>query len=510
MQTSSLYTLSLIPGGSEPPVGTGPLGLGEGKRWKTVDDVVAFNSLYSSRPPSAFTPEQSLKLSHIPDAMQLRDYQKEAVDSVQRKTGNAGVLEIGCGLGKTFVGAELIRRKGQKAVVVCQHNVGVNQFVDHLKQAGFKNVATSHTEFRLGMPIPDVTVLTYHTIVRTASLLIKHVDALNLNTTTDTERIGMMQDRNLLLYLIHVVPIGTLCLDEVHVAVADNFRFACCIRHNLVVGMSGSLIREDLRLKRLQQYVGTTTFRYFVKRRIDYFTIRVPLDIDTMALLGDGDRRSKINQAILACHPNKLIALKHVLRLPKFDGRKFIVFCDSPSACNEIFKWMKGCILGHKNLVITGRDSNEKRDEILERFSVDDEVRIILSTRVCDAGVDLPDGTVVVQLYQSCGSRQQEIQRAGRGTRHTDTNCTMIHIVNAGTEEEVFMQRRLNFMTEQSENTIFFSDMSDQVEETVEASRDQTLFRPVKAVASLKIHMHQNRSTRMVGNKLRKRVYGGS
>jgi len=47
----------------------------------------------------------------------------------------------------------------------------------------------------------------------------------------------------------------------------------------------------------------------------------------------------------------------------------------------------------------------------------------------------------VVQVYQSCGSRQQEVQRAGRGT-----------------EEEEFMEKRIEFVEAQSENSVSVRD----------------------------------------------------
>ena len=505
MQTSSRCVLSMIPGGAEPPVGTGPQGLGGGKRWKTVDDVVAHNSLYNAtghRAPD-FSHEQALPLSRVPPPVALRDYQQAAVDAVARRVGHGGVLEIGCGLGKTFIGGDIIRRRGQKAVIVCQHNVGVMQAVEHLAAAGFVNVATAHTDYRLGTPFPDVTVVTYHNVVRTATLLSKHAEALAANAQTETHRVAMMQDRSLLLYLLHAIPVGTLVLDEVHVAVADNFRFACCIRHNLVVGMSGSLIREDTRLRRLAEYVGGTAYRYFVERRIDYYTFRVPLDEEALALLGSGDHRSKMDQAIRACHPNKLAALRHVFDMPVFDGCKFIVFCDSPSACREVALW-----LNHERrgscLVITGDAGNDARGELLKRFAADDSVRCILSTRVCDAGVDLPDGTVVVQLYQSCGSRQQEIQRAGRGARHVATRCTMVHIVNKDTEEEDFMKKRVRFMRDQKENTVRCVDMTGEIDHLCLLAKDECIRAPLRAVGCVRISLRQNETRRKIRKNRRK------
>lgn len=474
----------MIPGGHEPPVGTGPMGLGGGMRWKSVDDVVAYNSLYSRGDLASVLP-----LSCVPPPTQLRPYQIEAVESVYG--GSRGcVLEVGCGLGKTFIGSEIIRRRGTKAVVVCQHNVGVTQFVDHLRGVGFHNVATAHTDHRLGDPIPDVVVLTYHTVVRVGSLLSRHAELLrSLVQHGKHEQASEIPDRNLLVFLLHVLPLGTLILDEVHVAVADHFRYACCLRHDLVVGMSGSLIREDMRLQRLESYVGTTTFRYFVARHIEYYTARVDFDEQTAERRVVCPHRSKVDQAIRACHPNKLRALLAILQRSEFSERKSIVFCDSPSACKEVALWLNAVRRPLETVVVTGSASNEERDAVLTRFAHEDDVRCLLSTRVCDSGVDLPDGTLVIQLYQSCGSRQQEVQRAGRGTRDMATDSTMVHIVNRGTEEEEFMERRIQFVQAQHENTVTVVDLA-----SCEVSTDEELLlQPMRTVASLVLRLRQNR-----------------
>ena len=84
----------------------------------------------------------------------------------------------------------------------------------------------------------------------------------------------------------------------------------------------------------------------------------------------------------------------------------------------------------------------------------------------------------------------------------------MIHIVNRGWEEETFMERRIHFMKEQAENTVFLSDMSEPVESCLMETKDKTLFGPIRAVTSLKIKVHQNRGGRILQSKIRKRFNG--
>ena len=63
--------------------------------------------------------------------------------------------------------------------------------------------------------------------------------------------------------------------------------------------------------------------------------------------------------------------------------------------------------------------------------------------------IDFPSGCIIVQLFSSCGSRQQEVQRAGRGSRGDGlTGSRVYHLVNEGTEEEEFVARRVEYMEE--------------------------------------------------------------
>ena len=487
MLTLARRVLHIVPRGEEPPVGTGPLGLPGGKRYKTEWDVIAHNSVYGIG--SDLACEKGLALSVTPPRIHtLRSYQEEAVDRVCNKTGLGGTLEIGCGLGKTYVASEIIRRRGKKAVVVCDHKMSVTQFVEHLQEMGFQNVSTAKTVHKMNDPLPDILVLTYNTVVRAGSQLKQHVESMRYLQEGKPYTSPPM-DQSLLLSLMHVVPYGTLILDEVHKAVADSFQYACRVRHDLIVGMSGSLIREDMRLSRLASSAGPTAFRYFVKRNMNYHIARVDMSDEVQRLLENVRSRSTIDHAIRACHPGKMAALHRVLTHPHFHQKKMIVFCDSPSACDQVCKWMQTHITPYRTVAMSAWMTPEERYHVLRCFS--DDARFLVSTRVCDTGIDFPDGTVVVQLYQSSGSRQQEVQRAGRGARDTTTDCTMVHIVNRNTEEDLFMSRRVTFIQEQAENVVHVTWMDEETLTQEEEAADYDA--PLHHVASLKVNVKQPR-----------------
>ena len=426
-----------------PSQGTGPQGAGGGKRWITIDDVILHNyAKVKSVPPHS--------LSCIPFSLSLRDYQEKAVSSAT----SSGVIEVGCGLGKTFIGGDIIRRFGWKAVVVCQHSMGVEQWVSHFQDMGMTNVATCHTTMHPDMIFPDVVVVTYQSVCRNAAAMQSHM-------TTGTQTEG----RSLLLYMLHVFPIGCLILDEVHIAVADIFRLACCINHKLVFGLSGSLIREDDRLDRLFRYVGPVLYRYFVDRKICYRICRVAMCEETKTLVSNTKSGSSLRRCLLACHPNKIAALRMILK----EGENCIVFCESPKACKYIHQMFPG------SLLMTGFENEEEKNEAIQTFNDSEGQGILFCTKVCDSGINIKNGTTVVQLFSASGSRQQEMQRVGRGARDCHSSCSMVYIVNMETKEGEYMEKRIAFVRSQTQNTV--EVVRDRVFPVQFADEDKIAFR---------------------------------
>lgn len=217
--------------------------------------------------------------------------------------------------------------------------------------------------------------------------------------------------------------------------------------------------------------------------------------LHTRNVLAKLRHRSKIDQAVRACHTNKMKALAYVLRDVVREA-KCVVFCDSPFACREIHKIFPNSVR------MTGQESPDERRTVLTAFGND--VDLLFTTRVCDAGIDFPDGAFVVQLYSSSGSRQQEVQRAGRGMRDAETRCRMVHIVNANTEEGMFMARRIEHMQQQPENSVSVEEIKFDPAVTVSSDgEDQAYSGPMEVVTSLKIRLRPK--IRAQQNRLRKR-----
>lgn len=374
-----------------PEEGTGPLGRPGGGRWITSFDLHCANASLSPPPRRTVI---GVDVPRPPTLPPLRPYQIEAVERVRCESG---VVELGCGLGKTWIGGELARRV-HTAVVVTQHVMSVDQWKQHFQQV-------------LKM---DAKVFTYAHVARAHTALARREPPSSLDVCE-----------------LFCFEFDLLVLDEVHVAVAKHFVAACSLRAKRVVGLSGSLVREDSRLAHLETLVGPVRFSMIDGRRSTYTVIKVPLHPS----VADATSRSRLHLARRALSPYKLAALRDVIR--RADTR-VVVFCDSRLAVDVL----SSGDLSHA-LVMHGDVEEEKRRRVLEAFRAAPRDGLLLATRVCESAVDFPEGCLVVNLHVASGSRQQEIQRSGRGSRSESTASRVVHIVTAGTEEEGFVRRRV-------------------------------------------------------------------
>lgn len=430
-------------GGPVPSHGTGPLAGGGRKRWITARDVFAFH-FFSEAGVAARARESSwdaatssfAKRELMPSHTALRDYQIKAVQAAN-PTGRvftSGEIEIGCGLGKTFVGGELIRRSRAPAVVITQHQLSVHQWMHHLINiVRLPHVATSGDAWGVRDSLPDVVVTTYQAIVRVSTDMKMQKQGIDNGASVKET------DAHRLVWALHCFRFGLLILDEVHMGVADQFQLASSLNASAVYGLSGSMIREDDRLLRMRLLVGPSLFFHHAPRVLSYEIIEHPVSEEVRALMMSCHSSILLERAVRALTPAKMCSLQALFR--KHRGKKMIVFCDSRLAAVILHRHVQGAHLLHGGIV------EEERRRIVESFSCVNDEAILVSTRVCDAAVDFPSGCIIIQLFSSCGSRQQEVQRAGRGSRGDDrSGSVVVHLVNRDTEEMGFVTRRVEHM----------------------------------------------------------------
>lgn len=426
-----------------PPNGTGPLGApgGGGRRWITRDDVIVWNCGTTTIPASlrsTYT-DQLHRRRYTQYPNNLRDYQWEAVRSCNPEPGifRSCIVNMECGTGKTWVASELIRRSGSTSVVLAQHTVSVTQFVAHIQTTlGIRAVTLTDDNVR-DVDSYDVVVTTYNRLARVVNMVDQHRKQIVEGTHSSSYYVG---DRFLMNSMCE--PFGLLIMDEVHTLVADKFMCACRMLAHAVIGFSGSLIREDNRIDSLPMVVGPVVYTYGRTDREHVVHVhRVPMED---ARVRDAGTRTALHQTTRALNPYKVERLFHILG--QCSDKRVIVFCDTIRP-TEI---LRTTVLAGRCLLLNGTvSSRDSRDEIIRVFSASPPGSLVLlCTKVCDVSIDFPNGCVLVEYHLTTGSRQQEMQRCGRGTRGHD-GATVHHIVNKDTEEERFSDRRIQHLTEE-------------------------------------------------------------
>jgi superfamily II DNA or RNA helicase len=178
-----------------------------------------------------------------------------------------------------------------------------------------------------------------------------------------------------------------------------------------------------------------------------YTVKRVQIPSSLECLINARKRRDKEEHAFRTLNPNKIAALKTVLSEESIEQNRIVVFSDSAEAAPYLVGAVDGVNSRTCVGIMDGKTKQETRDCIVERFR-ETPRSVVVSTRVCDVAVDFPKDCVVVIVHSSSGSRQQEVQRCGRGTRGDVVSARVFHIVNVDTEEERFVERRILHMRE--------------------------------------------------------------
>lgn len=432
---ASVPALLARTGGTVPPRGTGPLGAPAGGRWITRDDVLAWNANTDVRAPRPGA-DAYARRAYAPHPAPLRPYQRECVARCVAARG--GIVHMECGAGKTHVGAALVAHYSGPAVVVVHSAVAEEQWRRHLDAMPGVRAVALQEDTALPAALPDAVVTTYHRVVRAARGAAEHRARLVRGEFT---RGASAADR--LLMLLMCEPFALLLLDEVHMVVADHFLAACALRAAVVFGLSGSLVREDRRIGKLAEVVGPVVFAYGAEDRAHaVVVVTVPCAAAQRAA------------AQRALNPRKVEALLSLLAVHR--DERVIVFSDTVRAA----KVLHATVLAGRSLLVHGATRREERLDALRTFAANPTL-VLLCTRVCDASVDFPPGCVLVQYHLCSGSRQQEMQRFGRGTR--GTSARLYHLVNAGTREEEFSARRVRYLCAQLWSSVAVTRVAPEI-----------------------------------------------
>lgn len=352
---------------------------------------------------------------------QLRDYQRQAVESFW--AGGSGVVVLPCGAGKTLVGAAAMAEAGATTLILVTNTVAGRQWKRELVER------TSLTEDEIGeysgeqKQIRPVTIATYQVITRKSKGEYQHLDLFD------------SRDWGLIVY------------DEVHLLPAPVFRMTADLQSRRRLGLTATLVREDGREGDVFSLIGPKRFDAPWKdieaqgwiapadcvevrvtltedERIEYATAEAE---DRYKLCSTAHTKASVVRAILDQHPEEpsLVIGAYLEQLHEL-GQAL----DAP--------------------IIEGSTRNKEREKLYEAFRRGEINRLVVS-KVANFSIDLPEASVAVQVSGTFGSRQEEAQRLGRLLRPKAEGgqAHFYSVVARDTMDTDYAAHRQRFLTEQ-------------------------------------------------------------
>ena len=362
-----------------------------------------------------------------PIEVRRRDYdlfpfQKEAVSSWEA-AGKFGTVVIPTGGGKTYVGLEAIARTGLKTLICVVTMELATQWRELLEaKLGVSVGEFSGREKTLGR---DVVVGIYNSVA-------KHVEKL----------------RDLF---------GLVIFDEVHHVPASTFRkIAFVSKAKYRLGLSATPQRSDGNEHLIFLTAGEVVYKIGYRELVSA-GILAPLEHKVLRVqLADDERRAMMAQLARVKDENARLAVmkKYALRarakipvvagiVEAEKGRKILIFCEYVDQAEAIQEELRRRGIGSALLVGKTRE----REEIFDAFRRCD-LDVIVTTRVLDEGIDVPDADVAI-IASGSGSPRQMAQRVGRILRGRLGKVAKVYeIVARGTIEEALANRRRRALAE--------------------------------------------------------------
>ena len=363
----------------------------------------------------------------LKDGIEIRDYQKDSVDSLL-SSGGYGTIVLPCGSGKTVVGIDTMTRLKTNTLILCPNVSSVHQWIRELLDK--TNLSSDQIGEYSGetKSIKPVTVCTYQVLTYRG----KTEDE---NGEPVFPHFSLFAENNW----------GLVIYDEVHMLPAPVFRITAELQSIYRLGLTATLIREDGREDEVFSLVGPKRYdtpwaelsvRGFIAKAYCH-EVRVPLPHNLEVEYALANKREKYRIASL--NPLKTAVAEEILK--RHEGESIIIigqYLDQLQAFKNHFGFP----------MITGSTSNKKRDELYDKFRSGEE-KVMIVSKVANFAVDLPDASVAIEISGSFGSRQEEAQRLGRILRPKAKDSHFYTIVTEYSEEEEFAANRQKFLSEQ-------------------------------------------------------------
>jgi superfamily II DNA or RNA helicase len=398
-------------------------------------------NLKSNEEPYLDKAANFLRTHRLETSLKLRSYQLNALKS-WNEAGNRGLVILPTGSGKTFLAVKAIEDSQCSTLVVVPTIVLVDQWRNVLEDAFKISIGA------LGGGKEDIKPITV--------------------STYDSARLRTRKLGNLFDFIV---------FDEVHhLAAPSNSRIAERYIASKRLGLTATLPNAEEPLIILEELVGPKVFELGVNdlagshlADFNVKTIRLPL---TTSEQYEYNNQFDIYRKYLQRRNIQIRNSKDYINFVKRSGRDpearraltarnqaMDIALNSDSKVTYLKQLLKSnpdekalIFTSHNKLVyqlsktllipaITHLTPQEEREEILAKFQNGDYKRIVTS-RVLDEGLDVPDASIAI-IMSGSGSNRQFIQRLGRILRKSPgKEAVLYELVSAGTAEIYMSYRR--------------------------------------------------------------------
>lgn len=388
--------------------------------------------IVSDKPDTARTPP-------APGAPGLRPYQDAALVAWEL-ADRRGVIVLPTGAGKTRVGIAAIQRSGARTLVLVPTRVLLDQWLARLKNAGFGELGCYGDGRRELRP---VTVATYASAWRHMERI---GDRFGLLVVDEAHHFGAGMHDEALEMAMAPARLGLTATPNEDAGLAGMRALIGPVVYRLGLGdLAGSYLAPFERFTITLELTGAertlyeermTTFRSV--HRAFFRQCPEASWVDFVRAVS----RSEEGRAALRA----LRAAKDMLSWPaakqgvvaslldRHRDQRTLVFTTSNETAYAIAR-------AHLVMPITCDISRKERDEVLALFR-EGTLRCLVSSRVLNEGVDVPDAEIAIVVGGAHGKREH-VQRVGRVLRPVAGKKAIVYeLVVAGTSEVRKAERR--------------------------------------------------------------------
>ncbi len=375
----------------------------------------------------------------------LRDYQKEAVDAWEA-FGRLGVVVLPTGGGKTRVAVAAMSRLRKPAAVLCPTRALLDQWTRELGRWYRGEIGVVGDGQRR---IEPLTVLTFESAYRQMDTL---GDRFALIVVDEVHHFGAGSRDEALEMCAAPMRLGLT-------ATAPSRDSAAAARLAALVGPTvcevalGDLVGAhlaDFEVVRISVRMSAPEERAYVEAYAPFAELRRAFsranpEADWLALVGAVARSAAGRAALRGFHrAGAIAAMPEAKRrcvsrlLERHRDDKVLVFAATAD---------DALTLAHENLLplVTAETARRERERILARFR-EGSVRAVVSARVLNEGIDVPDARVALLAGGALGIREV-VQRVGRVLRPAPGKRAVVYeLTTTGTLEDRRAQARRRWL----------------------------------------------------------------